>query len=140
VNGPFTYRKGKCLAPVTEVDKTFVQALLVQSVPVKDRLDDMFAARANFQLRMAIQFTACKLDESRYDLKVREVGVYVWDTYDFEDGADSWISQPLPGPWGYVNNKDLREWRKASSNTKGGDFLVYSNIKRTSVTAEFWVK
>jgi hypothetical protein len=57
---------------------------------------------------------------------VAEVGIYVKDSFDFND--DQFL-----GFWGYrdtpTNNSDFREWR--DQNNAGGDFLVFSDIKRT---------
>jgi hypothetical protein len=70
---------------------------------------------------------------------INEVGVYAMDSYDFNDGPDSWISQPL-GIWDvkagearlrppgeYVNNKTFQEFR--SKTGRGGDFMIYSDVK-----------
>jgi len=61
-------------------------------------------------------------------VSVEEIGIYVWDTFNFE-------GEQFLGVWGYrdtpVNNSDFREWRQ--KNNAGGDFLVYSDIKRTKL-------
>jgi hypothetical protein len=57
---------------------------------------------------------------------VAEVGIYVKDSFDFN--GDQFL-----GFWGYRDtpyyNRDFREWR--GENQAGGDFLVFSDIKRT---------
>jgi hypothetical protein len=68
-------------------------------------------------------------------MTVDEVGVYVKDSFDFE--GDQFL-----GFWGYrdtpYNNSDFREWRMA--NHAGGDFLVFSDIKRTKISPPDVVK
>lgn len=87
-----------------------------------------------------------------YTVTVAAVGVYVYDSYDFNDDPaafsrpGTWVSQPL-GCWnpetnaaarswvgagwqGFcVNNRTFRDWRAA--NKAGGDFEVFSDMKRT---------
>jgi hypothetical protein len=57
---------------------------------------------------------------------VEEVGVYAKDSLDFEGNQ-------FLGWWGYndtpINNADFRDWR--TRHSAGGDFLVYSDMKRT---------
>lgn len=116
----------------------------------------MFAALANFNLNFVTQGTVERLPDvdgkPRYKVTLDQVGIYVKDSYDFNDDAVwykpwSWPSQPL-GFWScvdqdaskdggkmfdsnykYVTNEDFREWRDQYGNGKGGDFLVFSDIK-----------
>jgi hypothetical protein len=37
----------------------------------------------------------------------------------------------------YVTNEDFRKWRKKYGNGKGGDFLVFSDIKIINVSDSF---
>ena len=90
-----------------------------------------------------------------------EVGVYIRDSFDFEgnqplgcwsDGQPMMFSPVLlPGTAGGmvfvpelmltpVGNRDFREWRQRTG--KGGDFLVFSDVKRVTLTPpdEFVIK
>lgn len=125
--------------PVPEIDVNYINERTVGSIT--DDLDDMFAALGRFNLRMAVKgfvLTTSVAGKSTYTVTIDAVGVYVRDSYDFND--DSWFSQPL-GFWNEktnyagrnpflgteVTNKDFRDWRTA--HNKGGDFLVYSDLK-----------
>ncbi len=88
---------------------------------------------------------------------INEVGVYAWDTYDFNDDPVSkknpktWMSQPLgwwnkktgrvsrvPGRGDYVSNATFQGYR--SKTNLGGDFLIYSDMKVTKLQqAEFFL-
>jgi hypothetical protein len=72
---------------------------------------------------------------------VTELGVYVRDSYDFNDDADG-DDQDL-GRWDPdtntvgrtflsggtpVHNSDFRRWR--DTNKHGGDYLIFSDVKR----------
>ena len=96
---------------------------------VFNSFDGLTAALADFNLHMAVKGKA-KLTAEGIQVTVEEVGVYVQDSYDFVTKG-----QPL-GRWEGINNlvtnDDFSEWRK--NNSKGGDFLVYSDIKKTSLT------
>jgi hypothetical protein len=100
----------------------------------------------------------------KHDVTLDEVGVYVRDSYDFEgdqflgwwtypDRYDYWEDdivdtgrRSVSYPYGYVlgmpfrggellTNEDFKKFRKR--RRKGGDFLVYSDIKRIGVWAKF---
>lgn len=116
----------------------------VNSRPVKfaaiDDLDDMFAALANFNFRVVISAEIAPLPKTGsifddYRVTIDEVGIYVADSYDFEgdqelgfwdDASSSAGKSPISGT--RVTNESFRDWRTA--NGKGGDFLVFSDIKR----------
>jgi hypothetical protein len=87
--------------------------------------------------------------QNSLEVTVEEVGIYARDSYDFiNDGSTYWQclycdDQPL-GNWdtiapenlkgvGKISNNTFNNWRKA--NNKGGDFLVYSDIKVTRLNA-----
>ena len=89
--------------------------------------------------------------KARYKVTLDKVGIYVQDSYDFNDkdpNAGDFSSQPL-GFWDceeqktpglgayYVTNRDFRDWRDQYGNGKGGDFLVFSDIKVISVSDSF---
>jgi len=74
----------------------------------------------------------------KLQVTIEEVGVYVKDSFDFNG------SQFL-GWWGPanvpINNSDFQRWR--AENHTGGDFIVYSDVRRTRVnptdTVTVWV-
>jgi hypothetical protein len=126
-----------------------------------DPLDDMFAALANFNLNFVTQGTVEYLGKDAngkdlYKVTLTQVGIYVRDSYDFNDdpaglNPGTWVSQPLgywdcaeldasktPGPGAYyVDNDDFREWRDQYGNGKGGDYLVFSDIRVINVNDTF---
>jgi RHS repeat-associated protein len=141
-------------SPVIDIDKAkdYVNERYVGSQ--FDSPDDMVAALARFILRMTIKGAVCA-DKVVY---INEVGVYAWDTYDFNDDPVSkknpktWVSQPLgwwnkttggvsrlPGRgYDYVSNATFQKYR--SNTNLGGDFLIYSDMKVTKLQqAEFFL-
>lgn len=121
--GSGTFLIGDLSKPVTVVDEKWINAR-----PVKNgwEEDGMAAALANFNFHVAIAGKTQRLNALEYAVTVEEVGVYVKDSFDFE--GDQFL-----GWWGYndslIYNADFREWR--NRNNAGGDFLVYSDVKRT---------
>jgi Family of unknown function (DUF6402) len=116
-------------------------------------MDDLRAALANFTFRVVVagsvepemvdqkvaSGTPPKIASGNYLVTIDEVGIYVKDSYDFNDAAGE--DQDL-GNWNLVSNtvgrtglnggfnvhnSDFRKWRAA--NQKGGDFLVYSDLR-----------
>ena len=69
---------------------------------------------------------------------VDEIGVYVKDSYDFNDKPgddqslgnwdkdDNSVGRTIINGGTSVSNSDFRKWRLA--NKKGGDYLIYSDI------------
>jgi hypothetical protein len=132
-----------------------IQNRPVSSDLVSDPLDDLFAALANFSFNFVVEGTVERLPDvngkPRYKVTLDKVGIYVRDSYDFNDKKGNWISQPLgywdcaerdagktPGPGAYyVDNDDFREWRDKYGNGKGGDYLVFSDIKVIDVSDSF---
>jgi len=78
--------------------------------------------------------------ETSYTVTIDAAGVYVRDSYDFNGiqllgyWDDSGVSR---NPWGRtgVTNADFRDWR--NKNSKGGDFLVFSDLKITEIKPAF---
>lgn len=103
-------------------------------------LDDMAAALGNFVFNVVIAGHVSSDKVSGYKVEISEVGVYVKDSYDFNgdqflgfwDDSDNTVSlwNPLSGT--SVSNQDFRNWR--AINGKGGDFRVYSDVKRTPLS------
>lgn len=102
-------------------------------------LNDLTAALGRFVLNVAIAGTVESApNPAQFKISVKEVGVYIKDSYDFEgdqflgywDDGDNSVSTINPLSGDGVSNKDFRDWRGA--NGKGGDFRVYSDVKRYS--------
>ena len=104
-------------------------------------LNDLTAALARFVFRVCIAGTVEPLTApTRHRVTITEVGVYIRDSYDFNGSqflgywndrtnrVSTW--NPLVGD--AVRNSDYRAWRTA--NAMGGDFIVYSDIKRVSLS------
>lgn len=112
---------GDLTKPVTDVDKEWINAR-----PVTSHEWDLAAALGRFELQVAISGKLLSIEGEKYQLSIEEVGIYVKDSVDFNG------SQFL-GFWGHrdepVNNIDFRRWR--AKNNAGGDFRVYSDVKRT---------
>jgi hypothetical protein len=133
-------RVGDLGLPVEIQDADHINFRSVTFDILGDPLDDMFAALANFNLRVVVSASVEPLDNTRsifdeYRVTIDEVGVYVADSYDFvgpqelgfwDDSDNSAGKSPLSGT--RVTNADFRAWRTA--NGKGGDFLVFSDGKR----------
>jgi hypothetical protein len=116
--------------------------------------DDMTAALGAFAFRVLVAGTvAPQTAGAGYDVEISRVGVYIRDSFDFEgdqylgcwsDNPDGFSPLMPPGavtPYGLslsppafspVGNRDFREWRRQTG--RGGDFLVYSDVKWTSLT------
>lgn len=106
-----------------------------------DPLDDMYGALGRFTFHIAVRGQAVPIpNKPQHTVIIEEVGIFVRDPYDFSG------DQPLgfwnfttgqvsrtPG-WGYhyVENKTFRDWR--DKNKKGGDYLAFSDVKRTKLT------
>ena len=108
-------------------------------------IDDLRAALANFVFKVIIigevepVLNAKKLPSGKYQLTINEIGIYVRDSYDFNDppGEDqelgNWdidddsVGRTVFNGGETVKNSDFRAWRTAHSS--GGDFLVFSDIK-----------
>lgn len=103
-------------------------------------MNDLTATLGRFVFRVAIAGTVEPVaNSSNYSVTVNEVGVYIRDTYDFEgdqslgywDADDDSVSYLNPLSGDHVTNESFRNWR--SANNRGGDFLVYSDVKRTTL-------
>jgi hypothetical protein len=122
-----------------------------------DELDDVYGALGTFAIKMAAT------DVSTYRehtggfpaIFVREVGLYIRDTYDFrnDDGDQPlgyWCRKDVrrPGPIDYIRDvdyidKDGTRYFKVTNASfnkyrdtykKGGDFMVYSTVQRFPVS------
>jgi hypothetical protein len=136
-----------------------------RSVSSTTTFDDMTAALGAFNFRVVVAGSVAPLAAApgggtapaRYQVQIDEVGVYIQDSFDFEgsqflgcwtDNPDDF--SPIPPPVGVVPvgpipipipnlrfvpvfNSTFRDWR--ASNGRGGDFLVFSDMKRTPLSA-----
>lgn len=118
-------------------------------------VDEMYAALGNFLMRVLVQGTVepyrppssknptdmLSTIRVQYLVKIEKVGIYIYDTYDFEGGYfgidqflgfwnpsnNSVSSTPIHGGTA-VWNSDFRDWR--AKHGRGGDFQIYSDIKQ----------
>jgi hypothetical protein len=103
-------------------------------------LDDLVAALGNFAFRVNVAGTVAARPGGQYRVALSEVAVYVADSFDFEGdqplgfwnednntGAKTALSGGKP-----VANVTFRNWR--AKNQKGGDFLVFSDVRRVKLT------
>jgi hypothetical protein len=135
--------------------------------------DDMTAALGRFVFRILIAGSVCpartgprqgpaadaaasrdagaaSLQPNAFQVTINEVGVYIRDSFDFEENQylGCWSDNPdgfspiMPpsvddtglGPpplFSPVGNRDFREWRARTG--RGGDFLVFSDLKRIAL-------
>src|SRR5262245_31499686 len=120
--------------------------------------DDLTAALGHFNLRVLVAGTVAPSAQragsaATWDVQVNEIGVYVFDSFDFQgdqylgcwsDNPDGFspVMPPSPGAgMGFfdmspplftpVGNRDFREWR--NQNGRGGDYLVFSDLKRLTL-------
>lgn len=148
-NKPFTF--GNLSGPVEIQDRNYLNQRSHNN-PTLPPWDDLTAALANFNFRVVAQ---CKLTpvNRAYTVEMSEVGIYVCDSFDFDgfqplgcwsDNPDRFSPQPvrdlvvlpiggipLPIPTDIdtpVFNSTFRDWR--NTNGRGGDFLVFSDLKR----------
>jgi len=147
----------KSVAEVNEGDFYIQNRVFDESV--FQGLDGLVAALANFGFRMAVQGEVT-YKESRgtyfgfggdvdvYEVRVKQVGIYVRDSYDFMGsqfgGLGYWNPKTNKAQktnllsdddFHKVKNIDFREWR--SENGCGGDFIVFSDMDVKDVS-EAW--
>jgi hypothetical protein len=134
-------------------DKFHIQTRKFQQSALSAPVDELTAALANFSFHVIavgeVRHMGRGQTGSRYEVSIRRVGIYVRDTYDFDDRGSS-FSQPL-GFWAcspeyagkdplrgrYVTNATLNAWRDKHGKGRGGDFLVFSDIHWREVNDVF---
>jgi Family of unknown function (DUF6402) len=108
---------------VTDVDDEWINARPVSSGLLS--FDPLTGALGAFELKLAIAGKLLSIGGGEFQVSVEEVGIYVKDSFDFNGNQ-------FLGWWGYrdepINNSDFRRWREEEK--AGGDFRVFSNIKR----------
>jgi hypothetical protein len=108
-------------------------------------LDDMDAALGRFTFRVLVSGTvtttrAAPGTPSRHAVSIAEIGVYVRDSFDFNgdqhlgfwNDTTNEVSSINPFTGDRVTNESFRAWRTSSG--RGGDFIVYSDLKRTPLS------
>lgn len=120
-------------------------------------MDDLRAALARFIFKVIIKGEVSPVPNTSsnsiisYKVTISEIGIYARDSYDFNDAPgedqelgnwdkdDNSVGRTIFNGGDEIKNSDFRNWRK--SHTKGGDFIVYSDIKtiklNTPSTFEF---
>ncbi|MBI4584791.1 MAG: hypothetical protein HY717_12315 [Planctomycetes bacterium] len=128
---------GNLSQPVELQDPDYINQRIV-SFGLSD-LDDMSAALGNFAFRVVVAGSVAAVSGGRgFAVTISEIGVYIRDSFDFNgsqflgfwDDSTNSVSMVNPLSGTAVSNDDFRAWRRSTS--RGGDFLVFSDMKRTS--------
>jgi hypothetical protein len=136
---PQTRPFGNLSRPVPHLDSDYVNFRVVSFGLFN--LDDMAAALGNFAFRVVVAGCVAPVPKtSKFQVTISEVGVYIRDSYDFNgsqflgfwDDKKNTVSMANPLAGTAVSNDDFRTWRAA--NSKGVDFLVYSDLLRTRLS------
>ena len=107
--------------------------------------DGVFAAFHDFAFYVTVGGEVAPIENtSAWRVSITEIGVYAMDSFDFEgvqplgwwdDSNDSFSVHPFhPDPsssFELITNRSFRNWR--SEKKKGGDFLVFSDLKFISL-------
>ena len=112
----------------------------LKAVPGVTDFDDMEAALGNFSIYVVPLVFDVAPEVGKLRVTLYTVGFHVWDSYDFEGHQilgwwDESSNTASAGPMmsgNEVDNGDFRNWRTA--NSKGGDFLVYSDVKQLNIS------
>lgn len=121
-----------------------------------DDLDDVYGALGSFAIKVAAtKFRTLSNDNGFPAICIEEVGLYVRDTYDFLNVDDdqllgywNWNGVIRPGPVDflvapdYIDRNSERYFKVTNGafnqyriqQNKGGDFLVFSTVKRYPVS------
>jgi hypothetical protein len=129
-----------------------VQFREIKQSLVSPLIDDLYGALGDFSFYFLVKGWVERLEDKggkpHYKVTINKVGVYVRDSYDFND--EVWYNKIIPQPLGifgckplyignrkklgsgeryWVDNKDFRDWREKYGKGYGGDFLVFTGIK-----------
>lgn len=136
IGGSGTRSFGNLTRPVETLDADYINFRAVTSAQLS--LDDMTAALGSFVFRVIVAGTVAARRPSGHQVTITDVGVYVRDSYDFNDQQflgfwdDSGsVSAANPTSGTSVWNSTFQQWR--SRHGRGGDFLVFSDLKRTTL-------
>jgi hypothetical protein len=117
---------GDLSRPAAELDAAWVNSRPVTSGTI---VDGLTAALGSFHLQVAVAGKSSRPSSNVITLVIDEVGIYVKDSFDFN-------GTQFLGVWGYrdqgVGNDDFRRWR--AEHHLGGDFMVFSDVRRIRVT------
>jgi hypothetical protein len=112
-------------------------------------IDDLRAALGRFIFKIIVlgEVEPIKLNSmltGTYKVTINELGIYVRDSYDFNDAngedqslgnwdaSDNSVGRTMFNGGEEVKNSDFRQWRL--DNNKGGDFIVFSDIKYVNLS------
>lgn len=114
------------------------------------KIDDLRGALGNFKFKVIVIgevepiVNHKRMPIGKHRVTINEVGIYVWDSYDFNDDPGE---NQLLGNWDFddnsagrtllnggltVRNSDFRDWREKTG--MGGDYLIFSDIKYTKLS------
>jgi Family of unknown function (DUF6402) len=131
---------GDLAFPVPTLNNDYIQFRAVGNM-LTDPIDGLFAALGRFVFRVAVKGSVSPQvvrSTLRYEVQITDVGIYVYDIFDFSGFQPLGFWNPTTNYAGrnpfhgtLVTNKDFRDWRdnKQLSHGKGGDFLVFSDLK-----------
>ena len=134
-NAGFRFNFGNLDLPAPQQDAVYINQRAMTEMSSDS--DDLNAALGRFVFNVVVAGEVSSVFPASYQVTVREVGVYVKDSYDFEgeqslgywDADDNSMSMFNPFSGTSIDNAAFRAWRKA--NGMGGDFQVYTDVKRT---------
>ena len=127
---------------VQDIDKDYIQSRPVE-YDVNVLPDESVGALGRFVFRIVIAGSVVPTSPPLvrgHLVTINEIGIYVRDSYDFEGtqllGCWNEVLNSIkltaePG-WECVSNATFRNYRTA--NNHGGDFLVFSDVKRVRLT------
>ena len=131
---------GNLTLPMPTLDNNYIQFRAVGNM-LTDPIDGLFAALGRFVFRVVVQGSVDYRvigSTPRHEVQITDVGIYVYDIFDFGGfqplgfwNASTNYAGRNPFNGTLVTNKDFRDWRdnKQLSLGKGGDFLVFSDLK-----------
>lgn len=153
-----SWRFGSLGQPAKRVDES-CQVNILKVGRLSDPLDDFYGAMGEATLKVAVSGIVTSNGAGKTAIRIDELGFYLRDSYDFNDGDRAFLSQPL-GFWGYggVSRIDLggrvsisEQWsnegeakarrhaywvqnqdfrRWRGMHGRGGDFIVLSDVHR----------
>ncbi|GKT20486.1 DUF6402 family protein [Acidovorax sp. SUPP3334] len=156
-----SWRFGSLGLPAKAVDES-CQVNILKVGRLSDPLDDFYGAMGEATLKVAVSGIVTSKGAGKTAILIDELGFYLRDSYDFNDGDQPFLSQPL-GFWGYggVSRIDLGErvsiserwaneeetkarghsyWvqnqdfsRWRGMHGRGGDFIVLSDVHRVGL-------
>ena len=143
-NAKLSFGLPKAMLPIADSDAIQYRVVGGNWDMATGDLDDLRAALANFVFKVLVIGEVMpildnkKIPTGEYSVVINEVGIYVKDSYDFNDAPgedqelgnwnfkDNSVGRTLLNRGETVRNSDFRSWRDA--NGKGCDFMVYSDI------------